>query len=90
MRWYATDLVDLVDLGTRRVPTPPEPSDQGVCHVSEGLARCVEIRVSNCSAARIGECLAIGWTDVDLDAATVDVCWRLGRRTGLRLSSTLR
>ena len=35
--------------------------------------------------------LAIGWSEVDLDGATVDVRWRLVRRTGvglLRLPST--
>ncbi|HEY0575521.1 MAG TPA: site-specific integrase, partial [Pseudonocardia sp.] len=43
------------------------------------------------TGCRIGECLAIGWTEVDLTEASVDVCWRLVRRTGvglLRLSST--
>lgn len=43
------------------------------------------------TGCRVGECLAIGWTEVDLDAATVEVCWRLVRRTGvglLRLPST--
>jgi integrase len=43
------------------------------------------------TGCRIGECLAIGWDEVDLDQAAVDVCWRLVRRTGvglLRLSST--
>jgi integrase len=40
---------------------------------------------------RIGECLATGWSEIDLDTATVDVRWRLVRRTGvslLRLPST--
>jgi integrase len=43
------------------------------------------------TGCRIGECLAIGWEEIDLDRATVEVCWRLVRRTGvglLRLSST--
>lgn len=43
------------------------------------------------TGCRIGECLAIGWDEVDLDGAAVDVCWRLVRRTGvglLRLPST--
>ncbi|HTF46180.1 MAG TPA: hypothetical protein VK735_01905 [Pseudonocardia sp.] len=43
------------------------------------------------AGCRIGECLAIGWSEVDLHESTVDVCWRLVRRTGvglLRLSST--
>jgi integrase len=43
------------------------------------------------TGCRIGECLAIGWQEVNLDQATVDVCWRLVRRTGvglLRLPST--
>jgi integrase len=43
------------------------------------------------TGCRIGECLAIGWDEVDLDEASVDVCWRLVRRTGvglLRLPST--
>ena len=43
------------------------------------------------TGCRIGECLAIGWDEVDLDQAAVDVCWRLVRRTGvglLRLPST--
>jgi integrase len=43
------------------------------------------------TGCRIGECLAIGWEEVDLDGAMVDVCWRLVRRTGvglLRLPST--
>jgi len=37
------------------------------------------------------ECAAIGWDEVDFDHATVDVRWRLIRRTGvglLRLPST--
>jgi integrase len=43
------------------------------------------------TGCRIGECLAIGWDEVDFDDATVDVRWRLIRRTGvglLRLPST--
>ncbi|MGH3570574.1 MAG: hypothetical protein ACRDUW_01900 [Pseudonocardiaceae bacterium] len=43
------------------------------------------------TGCRIGECLAIGWDEIDLDLAAVDVCWRLVRRTGvglLRLAST--
>ena len=43
------------------------------------------------TGCRVGECLAIGWSEIDLDAATVDVRWRLVRRTGvglLRLAST--
>jgi integrase len=43
------------------------------------------------TGCRIGECLAIGWDEVDLDQASVDVCWRLIRRKGvglLRLPST--
>jgi integrase len=43
------------------------------------------------TGCRVGECLAIGWSEIDLDAATVDVRWRLVRRTGvglLRLPST--
>ena len=43
------------------------------------------------TGCRIGECLAIGWDEINLDKATVDVCWRLVRRTGvglLRLPST--
>ena len=31
------------------------------------------------TGCRVGECLAIGWSEVDLDAATVDVRWRLVR-----------
>ena len=48
-------------------------------------------RMMLATGCRIGECLAIGWTDVDLDAATLDVRWHLVRRTGvglLRVSST--
>lgn len=48
-------------------------------------------RMMLATGCRIGECLAIGWAQVDLDDATVDVCWRLVRRTGiglLRLPST--
>jgi integrase len=43
------------------------------------------------TGCRVGECLAIGWTEIDLDAATVDVRWHMVRRTGvglLRLAST--
>jgi integrase len=43
------------------------------------------------TGCRIGECLAIGWDEIDLEHATVDVRWRLVRRTGvglLRLPST--
>ncbi|GAA3218956.1 site-specific integrase [Pseudonocardia petroleophila] len=42
-------------------------------------------RMMLATGCRIGECLAIGWADVDLDDATVDVCWRLVRRTGVGL-----
>ncbi len=48
-------------------------------------------RMMLATGCRIGECLAIGWSDVDLDAAVVEVWWRLVRRTGvglLRLAST--
>ncbi|HET9657113.1 MAG TPA: site-specific integrase [Kineosporiaceae bacterium] len=48
-------------------------------------------RMMLATGCRIGECLAIGWTEVDLDEATVDVCWHLVRRTGvglLRLPTT--
>lgn len=43
------------------------------------------------TGCRIGECLAIGWDEVDFEEATVDVRWRLVRRTGvglLRMPST--
>ncbi len=43
------------------------------------------------TGCRIGECLAIGWSEVDLDAGAVDIRWRLVRRVGhglLRLPST--
>lgn len=43
------------------------------------------------TGCRIGECLAIGWSEVDLDESTVDVCWHLVRQTGvglLRLPAT--
>lgn len=43
------------------------------------------------TGCRIGECLAIGWSEVDLQDASVDVCWHLVRQTGvglLRLPST--
>jgi len=39
----------------------------------------------------IGECLAIGWSEVDLAQGSVDIAWRLVRRKGqglLRLPST--
>src|SRR6185312_13348928 len=42
-------------------------------------------RMMLATGCRIGECLALGWPDVDLDAATVDVHWRLVRRTGIGL-----
>ena len=37
------------------------------------------------TGCRIGECLAIGWSDVDLQEMTVDVHWKLVRRTGVGL-----
>lgn len=43
------------------------------------------------TGCRVGECLAIGWTEVDIDGATADVCGRLMRCKGvglLRLPST--
>jgi integrase len=43
------------------------------------------------AGCRVGECLAIGWSEVDLGNATVDIAWRLVRHTGvglLRLPST--
>jgi integrase len=42
-------------------------------------------RMMLATGCRIGECLAIGWTEVDLDEATVDVCWRLMRRKSVGL-----
>jgi integrase len=42
-------------------------------------------RMMLATGTRIGECLAIGWTEVDLDNATVDVAWRLVRRKGVGL-----
>jgi integrase len=43
------------------------------------------------TGCRIGECLAIGWTEIDLDGACVDIAWHLVRATGvglLRLPAT--
>ena len=37
------------------------------------------------TGCRIGECLAIGWDEVDLDGATVESRWRLIRRKGVGL-----
>jgi integrase len=43
------------------------------------------------TGCRIGECLAVGWSDVDLTEGTIDIRWRLVRRKSqglLRLPST--
>lgn len=48
-------------------------------------------RMMLATGVRIGEALAVGWSEVDLDERTVDIRWRLVRRTGvglLRLPST--
>ena len=48
-------------------------------------------RMMLATGCRIGECLAIGWTEVDLDAKEVDIAWHLVRATGvglLRVPST--
>lgn len=48
-------------------------------------------RMMLATGVRIGEALAVGWSEVDLDEGLVDVRWRLVRRTGvglLRLPST--
>jgi integrase len=48
-------------------------------------------RMMLATGCRIGECLALGWAEVDLGDASLDVRWRLVRRTGvglLRLPST--
>jgi integrase len=48
-------------------------------------------RMMLATGCRIGECLAIGWTEVDLDTKEVDVAWHLVRATGAglqRLPST--
>ncbi len=48
-------------------------------------------RLMLATGCRVGECLALGWTEVDLDGGTPDICWRQVRRTGtglLRLPST--
>lgn len=48
-------------------------------------------RMMLATGVRIGEALAVGWSEVDLDEGVVDVRWRLVRRTGvglLRLPST--
>jgi integrase len=45
-------------------------------------------RMMPATGCRIGECLAIGWSDVDLDAAVVEVRWRLVRhRNTVRIVS---
>lgn len=48
-------------------------------------------RMMLATGVRIGEALAVGWSEVDLDEGVVDVRWPLVRRTGvglLRLPST--
>jgi integrase len=48
-------------------------------------------RMMLATGCRIGECLAIGWSEVDLVQGTVDVRWRLVQQKGvglLRLPST--
>ncbi len=42
-------------------------------------------RMMLATGVRIGEALAVGWTEVDLDEGVIDVCWRLVRRTGVGL-----
>ncbi len=42
-------------------------------------------RMMLATGCRIGECLAIGWSDVDLDDRTVDIAWRLVRFKGVGL-----
>lgn len=49
-------------------------------------------RMMLATACRIGECLAIGWSDVQLDDRTVDIAWRLFRFKGVglrRVASTM-
>jgi integrase len=48
-------------------------------------------RMMLATGCRIGECLAIGWTEVDLEEGTVDIAWRLVRQKGVglrRMAST--
>ena len=40
-------------------------------------------RMMPATGCRVGECLAIGWSGIDLDTATVDVRWRLVRGIGV-------
>jgi len=42
-------------------------------------------RMMLATGCRVGECLAIGWIEVDLDAGTVDIRWHLIRQTGVGL-----
>ncbi|GAA3624679.1 site-specific integrase [Kineosporia mesophila] len=42
-------------------------------------------RLMLATGVRIGEVLAIGWDEVDLDAATVNVTWHIVRKTGAGL-----
>jgi integrase len=48
-------------------------------------------RMMLATGCRIGECLAIGWSEVDLEEESVDIAWRLVRQAGvglLRMPST--
>jgi site-specific recombinase XerD len=42
-------------------------------------------RMMLATGCRIGECLAIGWTEVDLEEEAVDIAWRLVRQKGIGL-----
>jgi integrase len=43
-------------------------------------------RMMLATGCRIGECLAIGWTEVDLESEEVDIAWHLVRETGVGLT----
>jgi integrase len=43
-------------------------------------------RMMLATGCRIGECLAIGWTEVDLETEEVDIAWHLVRETGVGLT----
>ena len=85
--------VGRIDSDPRR-PPPPRKARRGAVSASQkaqdwDLADLTRMMLA--TGCRIGECLAIGWSDVDLDAAEVEIRWRLVRRTGaglLRMPST--
>lgn len=64
----------------KTVPRPRTAEDTATLIAARALGDITRLQLA--TGARIGEVMAVGWDEVDLQAGTVDLCWHMVRVKG--------